>query len=209
MGKEIIIYSLSDPITGHIKYIGKTCNLKERHAQHCAVSLRKNDKNIWLLSLKDKGLKPIISIIEQCGEMEANEREIYQIKSHIDKGCNLFNKHLLRGKQSRISIVLPDGTKDKLKSLAKLKGIIFSQLVIQLIELGLLESQEERISIVVPDGTIERLKRTADYTNRTQSNIARKFILNGLSFEEPTVYTIDSDGNKNYNLGSVQNEVKK
>lgn len=58
----------------------------------------------------------------------------------------------------------------------------------------------ERISIVVPDGTIERLKRTADYTNRTQSNLARKFILNGLSFEEPTCYTVDEQGNKNYDL---------
>lgn len=59
----------------------------------------------------------------------------------------------------------------------------------------------ERISIVVPDGTRERLKRTSEYQERSQSNLARKFILDGLSFSEPLMYEIDKDGNKNYSVG--------
>ena len=60
----------------------------------------------------------------------------------------------------------------------------------------------ERISIVVPDGTRERLKRTAEYVKRSQSNLARKYILDGLSFEEPLMYEVDKDGKRDYSLGS-------
>lgn len=39
----------------------------------------------------------------------------------------------------------------------------------------------ERISIVVPDGTREKLKQQAKEQKRTQSNLSRKFILDGLN----------------------------
>ena len=39
----------------------------------------------------------------------------------------------------------------------------------------------ERISVVVPDGTIERLKNAATEERRSQSNLTRKFILDGLN----------------------------
>lgn len=39
----------------------------------------------------------------------------------------------------------------------------------------------ERISIVVPDGTRDRLKKEAERQNRSQSNLSRKYILDGLN----------------------------
>lgn len=51
----------------------------------------------------------------------------------------------------------------------------------------------ERISIVVPDGTRERLKKTAEYHKRTQSNCAMRYVLNGLSFEEPTCEVVKQE----------------
>lgn len=39
----------------------------------------------------------------------------------------------------------------------------------------------ERISIVVPDGTRKRLEDEAKKQGRSQSNLSRKFILDGLS----------------------------
>lgn len=39
----------------------------------------------------------------------------------------------------------------------------------------------ERITIVVPDGTILKLNEEASRQDRSQSNLARKFILDGLN----------------------------
>lgn len=36
------IYTLSDPITGDIRYVGKTTNLKQRYKAHCNPSNNKH-----------------------------------------------------------------------------------------------------------------------------------------------------------------------
>lgn len=57
------IYSLDCPITNEPKYIGKTINPKQRLAQH----IRSNEntkKYAWIKGLKNKGYKPIMTVIE-------------------------------------------------------------------------------------------------------------------------------------------------
>jgi hypothetical protein len=51
----------------------------------------------------------------------------------------------------------------------------------------------ERISIVVPDGTIEKLNAEAKRQDRSQSNLARKFILDGLNNSNQLTATIRSE----------------
>lgn len=79
--KEVYIYGLVCPITNNIKYVGKTIQrLELRLKGH--ICLYKHDityRANWIRSLKDKGLKPNIILIEVCNENNWEEREIYWI----------------------------------------------------------------------------------------------------------------------------------
>jgi predicted GIY-YIG superfamily endonuclease len=58
--KKYYIYTLSDPITNEIRYIGYSKDPKKRYANHLCISKLKSKKNSWIKSLKNKGLKPIM-----------------------------------------------------------------------------------------------------------------------------------------------------
>lgn len=84
--KSIYIYKLTDPLTQEIRYIGKTTNISRRfnaHINRCTT--KKIHSAVWIKSLIDKGVKPIIEIIESCDENNWEEREIYWIKFYKEK----------------------------------------------------------------------------------------------------------------------------
>lgn len=62
------IYTLAEPDTGAIRYVGITrVPLKERRARHICDARKSGEKNYracWLRSLEARGLKPIISEVE-------------------------------------------------------------------------------------------------------------------------------------------------
>jgi hypothetical protein len=93
MNKNITyIYSLIDPETNEIRYIGKSNNPKNRLVDHIRKSKYSNVyKNRWISKLKEKNLSPIMNIIESvCNDMWS-EREKYWIKYYKDMGCKLTN----------------------------------------------------------------------------------------------------------------------
>lgn len=60
------IYILIDPETNQVRYVGKTKNLKRRYNQHISeCSKLKSYKNNWLLSLKNKNIKPEMFVIDE------------------------------------------------------------------------------------------------------------------------------------------------
>lgn len=84
--RTIFIYKLIDPITNEIRYVGKTINLLKRLQTHIARSKTNTYHSArWIKSLLDKGVKPVIEIIEECNENNWSEREIYWIKYYRDK----------------------------------------------------------------------------------------------------------------------------
>ena len=89
------IYTLSDPITQEIRYIGKTNKeLVNRWYSHCSnykLSREKSYKNSWILSLKKLGLKPKIELLEEVLESEWQFWEIYWISQFKNWGFNLTN----------------------------------------------------------------------------------------------------------------------
>lgn len=88
----IKIYSLVDPITKEIRYIGKTkLDLSKRLNQHIseakAVSnktgRRNNNKRYsWIISLISLGLNPTINLIEICDNENWSERECFWISKY-------------------------------------------------------------------------------------------------------------------------------
>lgn len=82
------IYKLIDPITEEVRYVGKTGKLlHKRLATHISRSKEaRNHKDCWILSLKSKGLKPRIELIEEALDVDWEERETYWISEYRKTG---------------------------------------------------------------------------------------------------------------------------
>lgn len=97
MKRSSFIYVLSDPRTNHVRYVGKTFNLKDRFSQHICLKIleRNNTKNTaWIKSLLNLGLKPIMEVIEEFDADDVSgweEAEKFWIKTLRFCGCDLNN----------------------------------------------------------------------------------------------------------------------
>jgi hypothetical protein len=90
------IYALLEPNTELVRYVGLTKkSLKERLRKHLNEKLRGKKatyKYNWIQSLKEKGLKPEIILLEDNLNLEeANEKEIVYIKTFKSFGAKLVN----------------------------------------------------------------------------------------------------------------------
>jgi len=138
--KKIFIYSLSCPFTNEIKYIGKTNSLKRRLNSHIDYARKKDSKkrpvSDWILTILEKGKKPIINLLEEVDEINWSEKEQYWIAYFKSKKNPLLNitiggkgkgsgikysdelKEIRR--KARIGYKTPENTKEKIKkSLSK------------------------------------------------------------------------------------------
>lgn len=85
------IYTISDPETGDIRYVGKSNNIKDRFRKHLEYrdnGERKTYLYSWMRSL-DKD--PIIEIIEECDISEWEFYERYWISQCLAWGFKLTN----------------------------------------------------------------------------------------------------------------------
>lgn len=63
------IYALLDPETNEPRYIGKSCDPRNRFNQHVSSSRRPAwPVHIWMASLSRKGLLPIMEVVDICGD---------------------------------------------------------------------------------------------------------------------------------------------
>lgn len=111
------IYTLTDPITNEVRYIGLTFNdLKQRLRSHCSEK-SKSHKSNWIQLLKSKGLKPLIKAIEEniSSYEETCEKEIYYINKYRSDGHRLTNSASGGNKNKKMSLE----TKIKMSKSAK------------------------------------------------------------------------------------------
>jgi hypothetical protein len=94
------IYALREPNLKHIRYVGQTKNMKTRLAGHI------NAENtapvaIWVKALKSNGYQPIVILLEEVNDYEADERERFWIRHYRQQGQPLLNMHLGRNIQPK------------------------------------------------------------------------------------------------------------
>lgn len=92
--KQNIIYALTCPDTGIVRYIGKSTVGLERPNKHkTKMSLiAQTHKNNWIKSLLAQNKTYGIKVLEECDSKEVlNEREMHWIKFYRDTGHNLTN----------------------------------------------------------------------------------------------------------------------
>jgi hypothetical protein len=63
MSLTVHIYTLAHPITGEIRYVGKTCRYEKRKIEHLYEDNRTRKSN-WIKSLRNLGLKPVMEPLE-------------------------------------------------------------------------------------------------------------------------------------------------
>lgn len=88
------IYSLTCPISGEIKYIGKANDVKRRLNQHIYQSKRNpsSEKNMWIITLLSKDLKPILNVLDEVSYSDWGYWENYWISQTKTWGFKLLNK---------------------------------------------------------------------------------------------------------------------
>lgn len=91
------IYSLVDPRSDSIVYIGKTVrDVKARYRTHCSKSGYTNGRLKRIVEeLRDIGLKLDCRILEKCNPEDVDAREIFHIAKAREDGLDLCN--VLRG----------------------------------------------------------------------------------------------------------------
>jgi DNA-binding XRE family transcriptional regulator len=87
---DFLIYGLRCPETGFYKYIGKSSNGLSRPKSHLTLS-HNNSIRLWVEELRDKGLCPLIDIIEECDSVQLLEREKYWISYYHNSVYPLMN----------------------------------------------------------------------------------------------------------------------
>ena len=88
----IYIYILKDPLSGDVKYCGKTNNIKVRLSGHLKDKRHNKEKYQWIFDIKSKGLKPILEVIDIVDDDNWDFWEKYWISQLKTWGFNLFNK---------------------------------------------------------------------------------------------------------------------
>lgn len=91
--KKTFIYALKDPVTGLIRYIGKSDAPKKRLCRHLngAKTGEKCHRSDWLRYLQSKNQKPLIEIVDEVPESEWQSWEVAYIQFFKDSGCDLTN----------------------------------------------------------------------------------------------------------------------
>jgi len=98
--QKYTIYTLTDPITGEVKYVGITTKpLVDRLCGHIADKLNK-EKHLWISELRKQGKFPFIDELEVFYDKPKrsynNEIENYWISQFNTWGFELFNKRRKR-----------------------------------------------------------------------------------------------------------------
>lgn len=86
------IYTLSDPDTNEIRYVGKSNNPIKRlsdHIYHCNRTI--THKNNWIKSLIKENKRPVVNILEEVPASNWEVFEKYWINKLIEEGHNLTN----------------------------------------------------------------------------------------------------------------------
>lgn len=115
---EYKIYTLSDPDTEEIRYIGKTKNsLLYRLQQHVYEAFRhKSHKASWVKSLLKQDKMPIIELLDSTSE-NWQELEVYWISQFKTWGFNLVN--MTDGGDGNNNQVMTEETKKKISETLK------------------------------------------------------------------------------------------
>lgn len=126
-GRSWCIYTLSDPLTGDVRYVGWTTNPRVRLCSHVSAvrsgSETNTHKSNWIKRLMRTGLEPHLNIIEKgCGQ-NWPAREKFWINHFRAAGVALLNR--TDGGEGVVGVVASVKTREKLRR--AMTGRVFTE----------------------------------------------------------------------------------
>ena len=94
MPKTRKVYALCEPDTGEVRYVGITSISPHRRlATHMSPAnlARNTSPSSWFRSLIERGLKPVIKVLEEVPEEEWRSAEYKWIQCYREQGADLLN----------------------------------------------------------------------------------------------------------------------
>ena len=95
------IYTLSDPSTMEIRYVGQTNEPKRRFNDHISSSINESSESYdtykarWIRKVITNNLLPIMNIVDSCRSFEeSNKVERIYVENLTKDGCRLTNSHV-------------------------------------------------------------------------------------------------------------------
>lgn len=93
-----VVYSLSDPRTNEVRYVGKSVNVKARFNAHLSGYSAPQVRE-WIQTLRDADLRPVLTILETVRGVPLNEREQWWIAEMKRQGARLLNTHFCQNRE--------------------------------------------------------------------------------------------------------------
>lgn len=117
--KQVIIYALTDPLTGEVRYVGKTVAALQRRVQRHEGAIRAGERshlyNWWMRLLADGMPAPVPHVIETVAPGgDWVEREQYWISHYRSLGYPLAN--MCEGGQGTIGLVFSKEHRERLRA---------------------------------------------------------------------------------------------
>ena len=179
------IYTLSCPESRLVRYVGKSDNPHKRYQRHMeGVDGTKNSS--WIISLKNKGLKPVMEIVDKVPYCDWELHEIRYINLFKAMGANLNNLQSggSRPKDHKESIAKRIKTKsNKPYVLSDKQKDNVEKLVARMKKCGPW-NKGKRYTVDLTDE--QRLKKSIAQTGRHQSKPVLQYDLNGVFIKEWT-----------------------
>lgn len=184
--KEHFVYAICD-FNNALKYIGLTDNPIARYKGHLQSKNDENPKNKWLINYLKSGYNLKMYILFSS----KNRAYAAGIESFIIDYCINSNIYILNKKERISDIIinsyphiLPEFNRlisefDSFEPLVKNENILWHRLL-RVDKESIENIKYERIGISVPIGTIELVQKIADKEYMSISNLARKYILDGI-----------------------------
>lgn len=91
VGKATYLYTLTDPRTGIVRYVGKTDHPRQRLYQHLQHPTN-DDMAAWIADLAGDALTPVMDVIEVVMDADWAQREARHIWRFRDMGYDLLNR---------------------------------------------------------------------------------------------------------------------
>lgn len=89
------IYFLVCPVINQVRFIGQSVDPKKALQRHLWSNNPENlEITTWMKLLRHKGLRPILKVVDTVPKKEVNNILREMIKSGLDAGWPLLNKHL-------------------------------------------------------------------------------------------------------------------
>lgn len=174
----MLVYSLSHPVTGEVRYVGKSERGLKRPRQHGTLSnLRKTHLPVvrWIKKLRDQGLDYVIEVVEEFPDRSSlMEAERFYIAYFRSLGFRLLN--LCEGGEGFTGRHTEE-VRRKIGEASKLRGQSQeTRMKLSKMKRGIPLSEEHRAALRTPHLRARGVARTAETRAKISASMKARFL---------------------------------